>query len=243
MAKKKISYLGAIGNNRKLYFLLILIITVSLFVSRIKKPNVTNQQVVPTPTSQFTCEVVSKSKIKLEKIDDQILLVDRYHNYQLNVTRLPEIAFNDGLGCANEYYEFDLYNLRTGDYEGSVARVSAHAPTERDTDVSLEEIARTKFYYTEGIHVDPRGNNYNQPYNSTPLVISQLANGTQLLSWEDIFTDQPRYHEGTTAVKNYLLFTKNKIYHFLVISWDIPSFNKAIRDFDEVIMTFQSPVN
>jgi hypothetical protein len=190
--------------------------------------------------SENECEGLPKEQIAIVSQGDHKMLVDRFHNFQFSIENLPEFTLGD-LGCARNSYDFELYNMREKN-NGSVARVNMRAPRWVNTNASLEDIAKIMFDYVEGQHADPEGGNYNQPFTSTPLEEKTLANGIQMISWENHYTDEATHREGTTASKEYLLLVGDKVYSFSLISWDIPSFNKAVTEFDIVINSFESPI-
>lgn len=197
-------------------------------------------QVTASPDSKtISCD--NKGQISLQKTDKTILLDDPVSNFQLNASSLPEIQKLNiyTSNCERSSYEVDMYNLRTTPTEGSTARLSVVSNLNKDS-IDLKEFARKEYDYKEGTHTGK--SNYGQPYTSSSLKEINLPNGQMLVSWEDIYTEEERYHEGTTAAKFYIAKTDSHIIVFSVFAWDIPNFKRATSDFDKVIATFK-PLN
>jgi hypothetical protein len=229
-------------NQKGLTPILIILIMVSVIVGYFVYQNKTQVSNFPQPSENpWQCIARTEDNILLEKESGKVIFKDLVNGYQLDVTPLPEIQIQTGEGCINETYEIEIYKrVKSGNLgDRSVARFSVNVSVSNKSDMSLVDYAKQIHGYQEGKHIDPNGENYGRPFTSSPIVEVTTPDGTSEISWSNVYTEEPTYYEGTTASKDYLLKVNDKIIHFEVISWDMPSFKKATSDFDKIIKTFK----
>jgi hypothetical protein len=187
----------------------------------------------PTPR-QFVCEKVSSEKIILQKKGATITLHDFYHGYELDVTQLPEITLEEP-GCANMYYEVEMYKKVNGG-NNSVARFNIMEAHDNPSGMTLEEFAKSDLQYIEGEHIYAGS---IHPVTTSPFSTISFANGLKGISWSYKYADLDEVRENVLGGKYYLIAAGDKIIPIQLISWDTTSLNRAIKDFDQVIVSFK----
>jgi hypothetical protein len=207
-----------------------------------KPMNVTGSTRISPEPKEKPCVPATDLSVYTADAQGAKIFYDTENGYKMNVSRFPDLEtpVKNDFFCANQLYELELYKQRPEAGKipaGSVARVVIHAPIPNTETLSLADYARRNLEYVEGMHKGK--GNYGNPFDSTPIMQQPVNDEFEAISWKNIYTTEPTHVEGTTASKVYLLQKKGQIIKMELMAWDIPSFNKAVADFDETLKTLE----
>lgn len=194
--------------------------------------NIINATPFPSASPQELCY--------FERINEVQYLKDTYKNFELDVSLLPRAAFNQArLGvqtCSENLYEIDMYGTSTA--VESAARLRVYSVEKSDLP-TLKEYAQTKTDYKAGQTIY-NNENYKETKTSSDLAEEYFPYEPEVLSWTTEITYTPNNPSGSPAAeKTYLVKMEDKIFMFRVYAWNAQAFQKAISDFDKIILSFK----